>query len=54
MHDCTLQIESFAEVYTLTGSSVASVLKLGRDKPGFAFLVIFFWPFLGAFWGFFP
>ena len=26
MHDCTLQIESFAEVLTLTGKNVSSIL----------------------------
>jgi len=29
MHNCTLSIETFAEVYSLSGKSITSILPLG-------------------------
>lgn len=33
MHNCTLTIETFAEVYTLSGDSITSILQLGKTCP---------------------
>ncbi len=33
MHNCTLTIETFAEVYTLSGDFITSILQLGKTCP---------------------